>query len=291
MCGSGELIDEFRAVCRTRVWRNPAVILKGLPERWRAACGEYITSGVLKWRMAGRYYDLVYFNTSAVAAYVPELTGCATSSLWHIHELEYVLRLNVGQEQINQLFPKATRFISVSQSVTNTLAKQFQVPSEKIDLVHGFVPVPRLTSEDAHYRRDRIRRQLGWPADAFVVGGCGTLGWRKGTDVFLQVARTACAMIPNDQARFLWVGGGTGRDDSLQFAHDVRAFGLTGRCVIVPSTAEVMDYYHAMDAFALTSREDPFSLVLLEAGACGLPSVCFADTGGGPELSQTMPGW
>jgi glycosyltransferase involved in cell wall biosynthesis len=39
-----------------------------------------------------------------------------------------------------------------------------------------------------------------------------------------------------------------------------------------------------MDALALTSREDPFPLVMLEAAAHGVPTVCFADSGGGVEF-------
>jgi glycosyltransferase involved in cell wall biosynthesis len=39
-----------------------------------------------------------------------------------------------------------------------------------------------------------------------------------------------------------------------------------------------------MDVLALTSREDPFPLVMLEAGSHGVPTVCFADSGGGPEF-------
>jgi len=41
-----------------------------------------------------------------------------------------------------------------------------------------------------------------------------------------------------------------------------------------------------MDIFALTSREDPFPLVMLEAAAIKLPMVCFAQSGGGPEFAE-----
>lgn len=44
------------------------------------------------------------------------------------------------------------------------------------------------------------------------------------------------------------------------------------------------NYYCAMDIFALPSREDPFPLVMLKAGAYGLATVCFAHSGGGPEF-------
>ena len=45
-----------------------------------------------------------------------------------------------------------------------------------------------------------------------------------------------------------------------------------------------------MDAFALTSREDPFPLVMLEAGSLGIPVVCFAGSGGAQEFVQDDAG-
>ena len=36
----------------------------------------------------------------------------------------------------------------------------------------------------------------------------------------------------------------------------------------------------ASDVFLLSSREDPFPLVCLEAADCGVPIVCFAGAGG-----------
>ena len=60
---------------------------------------------------------------------------------------------------------------------------------------------------------------------------------------------------------------------------------LQRSCKWVTATANVLDYYCAMDAFALTSREDPFPLVMLEAGALEVPVVCFANSGGGPEFA------
>ena len=56
------------------------------------------------------------------------------------------------------------------------------------------------------------------------------------------------------------------------------------------TTAEVHDNYAAMDVFALTSREDPFPLVMLEAGGHGLPTVCFAGAGGAEEFAGPAPG-
>ena len=45
-----------------------------------------------------------------------------------------------------------------------------------------------------------------------------------------------------------------------------------------------LKYLAMFDAFALTSREDPFPLVALDAASLGKPVLCFAGAGGTPEL-------
>jgi glycosyltransferase involved in cell wall biosynthesis len=204
--------------------------------------------------------------------------------LWHIHELEYALNVTMGSPRIQDLFPLATRFVAVSKSGRDALIESFEIPKETVDLVHGSIAIPTYTAKDAQLRRREIRNSLGWPQDAFVIGGCGAIGWRKGTDVFLQIARSMLAGGERDRVRFLWIGGATSGDEALRFDHDVRGLGLTGVCQRVPTTAEVIDYYYAMDVFALTSREDPFPLVMLEAASCRLPIVCFEGSGGGKEF-------
>ena len=59
---------------------------------------------------------------------------------------------------------------------------------------------------------------------------------------------------------------------------------------MVENTPRPRDYFSAMDIFALTSREDPFPLVMLEASATGLPLVCFEASGGGPEFAEADAG-
>jgi glycosyltransferase involved in cell wall biosynthesis len=278
--GSGELIGEFQSIGRTTIWRNTDRVFGLLPPgHFRSKC----ESQLLKLLMLGRSYDLVYLNTSSVAAHLPILSMLTRNVLWHIHELEYALRNSMGDLQLRQLFPTAKRFIAVSSSVRETLVQRFSVPRNKVDLVHGFVSVPLVPIDDARSLRRQIHNDFGWPENAFVVGGCGALGWRKGTDVFLQIAQAMLRSADRDHTRFLWVGGGS-TDEKLRFEHDVHSLGLEDCCRYVPATAAVMDYYYAMDVFALTSREDPFPLVMLEAGACRLPVVCFADSGGGPEF-------
>jgi glycosyltransferase involved in cell wall biosynthesis len=280
VCGTGELIREFEAIGPTTIWRNPDKVFGLLSQ---SALRTRLESQLLKWQMRGRSYDLVYLNTAAVACYAGALARLAGSVLWHIHELGYALRNAISTEGIGQVLPVATRFLAVSDSVRKMLVQEFKVAPDKVDLVHEFIPTPNVSTEQAEFRRRQIRQELDWPEDAFVVGGCGALGWRKGTDIFLQVAQAMSGLTGQDRTRFLWVGGGS-KDEVLRFRHDSHMFGLGQRCRHIPATPAVMDYYGAMDVFALTSREDPFPLVMLEAAASNLPLVCFEGAGGAPEF-------
>jgi len=283
--GSGELIDDFRAVGRTTVWRNPDRVFAMFPRSLaRQKCESYLLQSLL----LGRTYDLVYLNTSSVASHAPVLSRKAPRILWHIHEMTYALRNTLGANA-DRLLPLASRFVAVSSAARDALVENFGISDLKIDIAHGFVSLPPESLELAQSTRKSKHAGFGWPEDVFVVGGCGALGWRKGTDIFLQIAHEMTSSVSSDNLRFLWVGGGS-RDEILRFEHDVRCLGLQEVCKHVPATAEVFDYYHAMDVFALTSREDPFPLVMLEAAGCGLPVVCFANSGGGEEFVGTDSG-
>ena len=37
-------------------------------------------------------------------------------------------------------------------------------------------------------RADKVREGLAIPPEAFVIGACGTTDWRKGPDLFIQLA-------------------------------------------------------------------------------------------------------
>ncbi|MGH9160194.1 MAG: glycosyltransferase family 4 protein [Vicinamibacteraceae bacterium] len=288
--GRGPLLEDFRSVGRTHVLRNTDSVFGVLPAGWKTALEPRFKAWYARTLLGGRRFDLIHANTVAVWPQARALKDRAGGLLWHVHELGYALSVEIPRERARQLFRDATAFVAVSHAVRDTLAGEYDVRPELVNLVHGFVPVPDLTPDQRAGRHRRVHEAFGWPDEAFVVGGCGSMGWRKGTDLFLQIAKRVVAAGADDRVRFLWVGGSARGKDALEFEHDRRALGLEGRCARVPAATDVLDYYCAMDVFALTSREDPFPLVMLEAGANRLPVVCFADSGGGPEFVESDAG-
>lgn len=209
----------------------------------------------------------------------------------HCHELESVIR-RTGLASFEKTKELTDHFIAVSRAVKDNLVKNHQVAKDKISMVYGFIPIENFSPEELAQKKRKIFEQLGFPPDAFVVGASGTLYWRKAPDIFLQIARRVYQKNPDVPIYFLWVGGAAKGDFRFyELNHDVEKFGLRQRVRFLEHQPDPIDYFAAFDAFAMTSREDPFPLVCLETAALGKPQICFDEAGGMPEFVENDCGF
>ena len=223
-------------------------------------------------------YDLVVGNTVGSLEHLEFFKKRGLRTVSWIHEMRSV---------IDSFFPEPDRFAEAAKSVD-----RFVVPSRaveaalrefgvttKTELVYEFSEIGRVSENEAA----AVRRSLGIPDNAFVVGGSGTVNSRKGIDLFLAIAAKLTASI--DDIYFLWVGGAA-RYSAAELEHslnEIERLGLS-RVTITGTQKEPANYFANMDVFALTSREDPFPLVCLEAASLSKPVICFAGSGGIPEF-------
>ena len=285
----GPLLDAMRAVTTTEVieqWPSlPARAARKLvgAERWSKRQDRRFQRAIAK---GG--YDLAYVNTVVPAREIGLISELGIPVVCHVHELDFAMMQMVGEPGMRRLIPQVTHFIAASNAVGDYLRERWAIPEAKISVIHEFTLPPKL-ADDAELRR-RTRAELGVSEAEVLVGSCGTLDWRKGADLFLQVARLVSARRKSPVIKFVWVGASPSHPDSNRFRHDVRAAGLEQSVRVIDAVAEPSRYFQAMDVFALTSREDPFPLVMLEAAMAGLPVVCFSGSGGGPEFVERDAG-
>jgi glycosyltransferase involved in cell wall biosynthesis len=143
---------------------------------------------------------------------------------------------------------------------------------------------PDFGTGDRTQARNWLREQLRLPDDAKVVLGCGSRTLGKGFDIFCQMA----SHIVDGEAgnvRFLWVGGSASNAPELHewMKHDIKVLGSTDRITVIDAVEDTEPYFLAADAFVLTSRDDAFPNVVLQAMSAALPIVLFEQSGGGPE--------
>jgi glycosyltransferase involved in cell wall biosynthesis len=149
------------------------------------------------------------------------------------------------------------------------------------------VPQGLLKAEFGHGDRSaarvEVRRILRLSSDTGIILGCGTRDMRKGIDLFVQLAARVRARTTRD-VHFLWLGVEP-RDSSFSrfIELDISLLNLSSTVSLLDEVTEPELYFLAADAFALTSRDDPFPCVVHEAMACALPIVAFDGSGGAKE--------
>ncbi|MGQ9661505.1 MAG: glycosyltransferase family 4 protein [Kiritimatiellia bacterium] len=229
---------------------------------------------------------LVYANTVANVPLLVRLQYLNAPLLLHVHEMEFTIRRHGGWHQMHC---SAACYIAASQAVKDNLIERYGIPAERIHVVHEFIPVDCvLPSANA---RCQVRERLGIPQEAVVVGGVGADWWRKGGDLFLQVAHRVRNLEKRKNIHFLWVGMMEQGQSLEQIKYDVKQCHLVPGYWHVPLTDTPFDYYAAMDMLVTISREDPFPLVNLECAALGLPILCFEGAGGSAEFVEQDAGF
>jgi glycosyltransferase involved in cell wall biosynthesis len=128
-----------------------------------------------------------------------------------------------------------------------------------------------------------LRKQLGIPATARVVGTVMGLTSKKSPKEFLEVCRVVLAAM--DDSRVVVVGDGELR---LEFEETIRQMGLGKRILLVGLKEDVRPFLGVFDVFLLTSRWEGLPRVLIEALCAGVPIVS-TDAGGVSELLPFAP--
>ncbi len=244
-------------------------------------------------RMLGRRFAdvrVVYSNTLQNGALLRGLLTPRQKVISHVHELEWWLDHFTAPRDLSFTKQATTHYVACSNVTLENLVRNQSVQRARITLCHSFINVGDLIEATARADRGATRERLGIPRDALLVGGMGTTDWRKGPDVFVQLAASVSRSLPHLPIYFLWAGGDTRGSVHGSLLVDARRLGVEDRIQFVGHVAEPAELLAAMDVFALTSREDPYPLVMLEAAALGLPVVCFSGGGGAPEFVEEDSG-
>ncbi len=148
-------------------------------------------------------------------------------------------------------------------------------PPSRIDVIHnGIEPGPETDGSACQ----AARRELGVPADAFLVGTVARLDPVKGLEVIVQAFSTIVAHVP--EARLVLVGDGPERQRLEELA--VR-LGVASCITWAGFRSDARALMAAFDVYVNTSTSEGVSLTLLEAMAASR-AVVATRVGGTPEV-------
>jgi|LSQX01.2.fsa_nt_gb glycosyltransferase involved in cell wall biosynthesis len=281
LLNDGELREEFEALADTRVYKGESRFsLNFLCHRLKhKLLGSSGNNGFKRW-LTRQYkqgdINLIYSNTICNGYVLSLLSYLKCPVITHVHELESYIKY-YGQQNLDQVCKHTSLFIAVSNAVRENLIKQHCINPKRIEVVYNFMDFDLNTHLPPQKRNVKSDYQ-------FTIGACGTVYKRKGSDLFIGLARHFSNLYPEINVRFVWVGAFYDQTEEFFINHDILQSGLNEKVQFIGQTAQPMDFFEQFDAFALTSREEPFGLVVIEAGSLGIPVVCFRGSGGAPEI-------
>lgn len=300
LCSDGPLEEEFREILpTTRLPRLGDVHFSPFFEKFLSffSLSSWVKQRTLNRRwtqfkssLLAQDIGLIFANTIASAAAYRQLDFLSAPTLLFAHELEMSIHKFSDPTDMAYLMSRTNHLIVVSKAVASYFQKKYQYPESQISTFQ-IIDIPLILKNIEEGRKVDIRQKMGLPDNAILVGGCGHAEWRKGNDIFMMVAQQVIKHFAKAPIYFVWVGM---REDSELYEiqrFDAQRMEMTDRIIHVGLTSQVFQYLSQFDIFALTSREDPYPLVVLEAALAEKPIVCFEKAGGAPELVEEDAGF
>lgn len=287
--GAGPLLPEYERITTVyRAFAPPVVKPGGLRGRVLAklsvsqpASSQQTISTKLLQRIHDANYDGIVANTIANGGLLRQLEPLQLPFALYVHELETSIRIYSRPDELAYELTRVSHVFCGSEAVRQNLIAYHGLTSGNTSVLNSLIHTQTLLTKLAAVDRQAVRQQLGIPADAIVVGGCGNAEWRKGVDLFLLLARQVINTRPNTY--FVWVGVHESGEEAQRLRYDLNRMNIANRVRLLPPGGNYLDYLACFDLFTLTSREDPYPLVILEAGLNRSPVLCFEQSGGSPD--------
>ncbi len=221
--------------------------------------------------------SLVYVNSIVSYEYAVEAKKLGIKTILHIHELEPEFRNRLSHDDLKNINKFADIFITVSDKVRLFLTEKLKIPIEKTVKINSFIDSKEVL-EKSTLDNGSIKKELKIDNRKFNVFSLGSLIRRKGADIFIKSFKILENKYPG-KFNFVWIG----KKHDIH-PEDDKSINNKDNITFIEEKENPFSYLKYADIFALSSREDPFPLVALEAMALSKPVITFKDSGGTVEM-------
>lgn len=287
----GGLEDDFRKVTNVIKWENTSIKKKrfrlynkfvkktglsklSINDNQRKILNNHAIEEIKKFKP-----DVILSNTIANGEILLYFENLGIPFFIYAHELEKSIQTYTTPKLLQMQLAKSQHILAGSLAVKNNFIKNHDVNAEKITVINSLVECEEIEKRYQSVNKVQILHELNIPNNAIIIGGCGNLEWRKGVDLFINTA----LQVTNNTERnvhFVWVGAPKDSNEYFNLMYDLERMNLY-KCVhLLEPSQDYFKYMACFDIFFLSSREDPYPLVMIEAGLNFNPVICFDNTGG-----------
>ncbi len=230
--------------------------------------------------------DLWYLNTITLPQVVDVAKTLSVPFITHVHELPLSYG-NVNRNEMRDMLEGSALLVGCSE--TTSAALRQATDHDRIVTLHSFIDTSTLLPQPEQARR--LRAGLGIGETDFVWLMSGTTSDRKGFDFFPDLA----LLLNDPRVHLVWLGSRLDTGLTYHTEQRCRRTGPTRVHVVGEKKEDYAAYLQLADGFVLTSRQDPFPLVMIEAAALGKPIVSFPSGGVAefvlPGMGQVVNSW
>jgi glycosyltransferase involved in cell wall biosynthesis len=183
------------------------------------------------------------------------------------------------------VWKRADVLIAVSENIADELERFYEIPREKIRVVHNGVDVNVFKPVNEEVKRN-ARKKVGLRGEPIILY-VGHLSPRKGLQYLLEAVPRVVKEFP--EALFVIVGGTPEfveeRDYRQIWIEQASKLGVSRNVFFAGEVRhkDTLDYYSSADVFVFPTLYEGLAKALLEAMACGLPIVTTI-VGGNPDV-------
>ena len=235
--------------------------------------------------------DIIFSNTIINGKLLKVLSPFKKKIITYVHELENVIEQYLPSGDSALTLKLSSLFAYPSLKVKETLQNKYGILDSRLEYLPYYFPVDlkaiNNTAEKSKFKND-FKKKFGITAD-FVVGNIGVLCKRKGTDFFIETCEKVIRQNPRIQ--FCWIGSFENMEVEDELRKLIGEKKLSENIIL---TGPLPHHYYnccGFDLFFLSSREDPYPLVVLESALMKIPALCFRESGGITQFVEEDAGW
>jgi glycosyltransferase involved in cell wall biosynthesis len=285
---AGKIEDEFKKI-------YPTIVLKKQSYGNRSfiiqAIFDYLIFHYKVFKLSHKIksYDLIFNNTITNGRLLNLLKKRKLPVITYIHELNSVINFYNINNDSKLTFELTNIYLCPTLEVIKVLKNDFGIENHKLNILRYYYQVPESNKTIKEIKRFDLAQKYQVSKNALWVVSCGMVSMRKGVDYFIET----CINISKTNASivFFWIGEFYDIDLKNEIMLRIKQEGLEKTCFFIGAMDWDINNLAPFDLFLLTSREDPYPLVVIEAALNHLPSIKFSNTGGIQEFVQSDAGW
>lgn len=222
-------------------------------------------------------YDFIFFNSISYNFLKTDLDKITIPKYLYLHEGSFFLFEYIKGDY--SIFDKFDHIFVPSKQVAKNLI-HYGIPENKITLLQLF-----LNDDEINGSKSSILKN-----ENFVVGNLAYLHAGKGIEYFLATAKLYKELYPNDKIIFKWKGCNPETSLFKLTNSEIQNAGLEDVVFLEEYSDDTSYFFSEIDVLLMTSKQETFGYVVLEAANSCSPSIVFDEVIGASEFVKEYGG-